>query len=372
MIKNTLIFSHVEVPRPSWWPAKVAPTATPSPYPERSTTLPEYYGPSIGSLPLFLARCDARSHATTDGLCEVLSFFGIFVYRGMLLCTLHLRGLDIIPLSSLPLHLDRRHKNSLHRGTGLKTLPIKNKAEMYSDIAGHVSKCCGISLSQSLEDVIGTEEVNDLLLPHPDVSSQTQEKIAIALPVGEVKAEQRFLCPVATCQEWVAVNKSKGSNRAELIRHIKECHKHDSKAMKNARSGAVTTRWIQKVAVVGTSGGNRFKVLLLPVGWESTKADHLVVLTEPSSGAAKFFDTAWTTKTGWNQCRAAFEGVSPKILSELVATPAMALIPEKVGTKPRAIELGLYNLKRVAYMYLLEFREILATMPGVREIISMK
>ncbi|KIL57380.1 hypothetical protein M378DRAFT_171802 [Amanita muscaria Koide BX008] len=374
MLKKTLIFSHIDVPRASWWPAagtEAAATTTPEDHPKPSPTLPEYYGPSIGPLSLFLARCHDAQSATIDGLCQVLSFFGIFVYRGMLICTLHRRGLDIIPLSLLPVHLDRRHKNSLQRGTDSERMLVKKNAEIYSDIVQHVSKCCGISPLQSLEDVVGTEEVSDLLRPHPDVSSQTQEKMVE--PVGEVHAEQRCFCPVTTCQELVAINKGKGSGRAELIRHITECHPLDSKAKKTARSGAVTTRWIQKVAVVTSGqGGSRFKFLLLPVGWETTQTSQSVIPTEPYSSAAKFFDATWTTKTRWNQCRAAFEGVSPKILSELVAAPAMALIPQKLGTKSRAIELGLYNLKRVVYVYLLEFREILATIPGVRDIIAMK
>jgi hypothetical protein len=219
--------------------------------------------------------------------------------------------------------------------------------------------------------MVHTEEVSDLLCPPPNISSQTQAKTTQL--VQEVHAEQRFLCPVATCQEWVTINKSKGSSQAELIRHISECHETDSKAMKTARSGTVTTRWTQKVAaVMSGQGGNRFKLFLLPIGWAPTQTDDLAVPTEPSSSAAKFFDTSWTVKTRWNQYRADFKGVSPKILSELVATPAMALIPVKLGTKPRAIELGLYKLKCIAYLYLLEFCEILATIPGVRDIIAMK
>ena len=104
-----LILSHVEIKRTRTSPRPVIPSpvlAHTSPEP----VLPKIYGPSISLVASFLDyNLNLSSPSPFSGSnprCPVLSFFGIFQWQELLICTLH-SDLFIIPLSHLALHLNR-------------------------------------------------------------------------------------------------------------------------------------------------------------------------------------------------------------------------------------------------------------------------
>ncbi len=359
-----LVFSHVELPtrlRHAEKPSTVTPL------------LPESYGPPIGTVSAFISRCNRQSRATANGQCQVLSFFGIFCFQQMVICTLHGYAFHVIPLSLLARHLNRDHKFCVHRGQkdNSDTTMKRTREVILHEIVQHVSECCALSLLQTPKDIGGHLDVKELLLPPSDLNTATHRSTTYSKEPKKrlIQAEQRFLCPCSSCDRLIPLNHGKGSDRSELVRHVKEFHQADTKLLTTARNGCVTVRWTQRIYIATEGTDTSFTYLLLPPDWrpsDSVSSDMSSILSRP-----KFIDTAWTKQIKWDSYRTGLGRFSPGKLSELIATPALKLVPTEPG-EHRAIELGLYHLKKTALAYLLQFHDMVTTIPELRELVASK
>ncbi|KAK0484199.1 hypothetical protein EDD18DRAFT_1112004 [Armillaria luteobubalina] len=284
------IFSHVELPTlpPQTKMAfKVIPSLVSHPS-LPSPSLPGSYGPSIRTMSSFISRCNKQSRAAANGQCQVLSFFGIFCFQRMVICTLHRHALEVILLSLLECHLDRGHKFSVHQGKkdNSDTTVKRTRKDLLHDIVQHVSECCALPLIQSPQDFPPHLEVTEILFPPPSLSPETyRQTTKVEEPMKrQIKMEQSA--------EWA-------------------------------------------------------------LDWST------------------FIDITWTKQMNWDEYRAGLGLFSPGKLSELIASPALRLILTELG-EHQAIELGLHKLKKVALAYLLQFHNMMTTIPEVRELVACK
>ncbi|GLB45396.1 hypothetical protein LshimejAT787_2200590 [Lyophyllum shimeji] len=227
-----IFFSHIEVPPGPWKPQRVAQLshatehhsstrgAQDSPLPSRSQTLSLPSGscqalPPSGPQPpsalkapeqassMFRGPSASALHASLktdscEGHCRVLKFFGMFCFRGLVICTLHAR-LTVVPLSGLVAHLQHpaRHAFSVHRRlNAADAVPEatfrRKKGSILADFAEHVAQCVSVRLSQAVDDVKGDMEIIELCAAPEDLSTLTKTKDSPSSRTNSL--ERRYKC----------------------------------------------------------------------------------------------------------------------------------------------------------------------------------
>ncbi|KAI0085363.1 hypothetical protein BDY19DRAFT_909154 [Irpex rosettiformis] len=322
---------------------------------------------SLGPLPRFLAQCNSVNP------CQVLAFFGMFVSRGLVFCTLHANGLTIVPMSYLLSHLHRQHtficrqKISLSEDVDQNMAKLSRKA-IIGHIAKHISECCSISMSQSHadEEVYADIEIAEPLCIPKDLSKATAPKDSNGS--RDIQIRQYYHCPLPTCTTWVAFNLARGNDMSEVLRHIRRCC--PKLLSKKDIQSCCTARYIQSVAISTPGKSIISKKLLLPKSWTPTASStnsHLrksILLPEPES------DAAWVYPLGWDAVRTHLGEFSPTTLRSLIANPSSTLSSKVRGSK-QFVEQGLCQVKRHVLRYLQESSQFVAAKPSrLREVLG--
>ncbi|KAL0957154.1 hypothetical protein HGRIS_003246 [Hohenbuehelia grisea] len=382
-------FSHVEVPSGSWaarfirrenetrlaqQTGSCSVNASSPPIRDGSveTEKEANHTPSVMKGPPILPLLSSLDTEPCSGECRVLTFFGMFIAHGMIICGLHEGLLKVIPLSFFARHiLPNRMSGHYFKVPCLRDLQDRKDAltrdQVAEKLAQHVSQCCSIVLTQSTEDVISNLHIDDPIVPTPNPCLDTQ--IKRATPTDEVKL--RYNCTSRMCDHWAPTGTKRGSNPAsELIRHVKKCKAAtvaDRKAaMQKSLKLAPRPQYVQRLSVFSPSAVRHrsHRLLILPIGWkpgQQETADQPVsrpLLTQPSSKtvAARI---SWVEKTSWPKLRSQLGKFSVGTLKGLIQLPSPALIAAREGAA-LSVEKGLLAIKQCSGRYLAEANSFLA------------
>lgn len=312
------------------------------------------FGPQLEPLPKLSSRCRA-----TDGYCEVLNTFGLFLLDRIIYCRLHQTGLAIVPVSHLSNHLARRHKWRISRENGQQH--SKNgKAQFQEAVVNHVAQCCQVEVAQSTASLAITVNVDAPLTSSdlPTVQTITKDSdVALGdVSIGELK--EYYKC--SECGTWVsAVTKGPSAKHSEFRRHMKDMHP-------KIGSSALVLKRIQRIAVTGGKGLH-YRNNVPPMIYQdsiSHTSDPTPPLTLPSNGPPIILtnivsdvmdalsDPSWVSALGYDSYR---QQLGSKAHNEqlrlLVAVPHDNLTIN-VNPEIRNVEKALLVLRKSIISYL--------------------
>lgn len=145
------------------------------------------------NLTTLLRDCQETPHSSTSYSCPVLAFFD-FQWIDPLLCVYCKMHHCLVLGEHIWTHISRRHKGSW---------PGIMRSNVLVGFLGHIRKCHPSITSQS---------TTDLKTTLPDQLKQ---------PLPSTPVVQRYKCPVKKCGVWSTINKGKGADNSEHLRHIK-------------------------------------------------------------------------------------------------------------------------------------------------------
>jgi hypothetical protein len=296
-----------------------------------------YDEPSHDHLPeglvKLLKHCQEASRSSSSHLCPVPGFFG-FQWVDALLCLYCETHQCLVSGEHIWPHISRRHKGNW---------PKITRFDVLVGFLGHIQQCHPRIIRQSTADLKNTL---------PDQLPQQLPSAAVV---------ERYKCPVQSCSMWSAVNKGKGANNTEHMRHIRT---HSLPGAEYTSASCIEPQWTQSLQIGEITRKGSSIIFIVPQEPESCHS--AFPIPKPTTAASPA--ETWATELGWDdelqRIASVLGGLKEDTvvkLRDLVELPSRDRVLKAKSDVFKFVEQGLWKSNRLNIRY---FADVISWIAG--------